>query len=79
MVLHVAMPRSHRAVEERCLGAVQLLRRVTANGDQPSRPVPLIVEVLVGLEAAEVVENVTESPAGIAQGGPGVIIRRRAS
>src|SRR5271157_3196343 len=68
-----------RSVEECRLSAVHLAPRVTANRDQAVRTVPLIAEVLVALQAAEVVENLGEAPAGIAQPRPAVVVLRRAT
>ena len=79
MVLDVAMAQGDCAIEEGRLGAVQFAWRVTANRNRAVRPVPLVVEVLVALQPAEVVEDVDEAPAGVAQGRPGVVVMGRAS
>jgi len=59
------MTRRDRSVEERRLGAVHLAPRVTANRDQSVRTVPLIAEVLVALQTAEVVQDSAKLQPGL--------------
>ena len=79
VVLDILMTRRDRALEERRLATVHLARWVTADRDRALRTVPLIAEVLVTLEATEVVEDVGEAPAGIARRRPLVVVLRSAT
>ena len=58
------------------LDGVQLASRVSTNGNESIRTVPLVGEICITLQAAETIENVGEAPAGIPKRNPAVVILR---
>src|SRR5579862_7791508 len=72
------MARRNGAADERRLGVAQFVRWIPADRDRPIGTVPLIMEVPVGLQATEIFQDIGEPPPGIPQGGPAVVVLRRA-
>ena len=78
VVLNAPVPYCGSTVEKRRLDGVQLASRVSTNGNESIRTVPLVGEICVTLQAAESIEDVGEGPAGIAKRNPAVVILRGA-